>query len=278
MSDTVRVLFLGDIVGRTGRQAVGQCLPVLKGQFAPDIVVANAENAAGGIGITGEIADQLLSYGIDVLTTGNHAWKEKAVYPYLDAETRILRPANYPPGVPGRGWAIYPVGPYHLAVVNLSGRVFMDLVDCPFRAIDAILEEALKNTPMVLVDFHAEATSEAQAFGWYVDGRCSAVVGTHTHVQTADARILPKGTAYITDAGMCGALDSVIGMEAEQIIERFRLQLPKKFEAARKRPAACGVWVEIDAGTGHARQIQRFQALPGADGVALRVEPGLHPE
>lgn len=278
MSDALRVLFLGDIVGKAGRQAVHQCLPLLKGQFMPDIVIANAENAAGGIGITAEIADQLLNGGIDMLTTGNHAWKEKAVYPYLDAETRILRPANYPPGVPGRGWAIYPVGQYRLAVVNLSGRVFMDMVDCPFRAIDAILDEALEDTPMVLVDFHAEATSEAQAFGWYVDGRCSAVIGTHTHVQTADARILPKGTAYITDAGMCGALDSVIGMEAEQIIERFRLQLPKKFEAARRRPVACGVWVEIGTSTGHARQIQRFQALPGADGVALRVQPGLHPE
>lgn len=278
MSGLTRVLFLGDIVGKAGRQAVAECLPFLKKQFAPDIVIANGENAAGGIGITPEIADQLLNGGIDVLTTGNHAWKEKAVYTYLDAETRILRPANYPPGVPGRGWAIYPTGQHRLAVVNLCGRVFMDNTDCPFRTIDAILEETQAVTPMVLVDFHAEATSEAQAFGWYVDGRCSAVIGTHTHVQTADARILPKGTAYITDAGMCGALDSVIGMQAEQVIERFRLQLPKKFEAARARPAVCGVWVEIDTGTGRARQIQRFQALPGASGIALRAEPGLLPE
>lgn len=278
MSDALRVLFLGDIVGKAGRQAVEQCLPFLKKQFAPDIVIANGENAAGGIGITPEIAEQLLNGGIDVLTTGNHAWKEKAIYTYLDAETRILRPANYPPGVPGRGWAVYPVGQTHLAVVNLCGRVFMDLVDCPFRAIDAILEETLKTTPMVLVDFHAEATSEAQAFGWYVDGRCSAVVGTHTHVQTADARILPQGTAYITDVGMCGALDSVIGMQAEQVIEKFRTQLPKKFEAARGRPAVCGVSVEVESATGRARQILRFQALPGVEGVVLRVEPGLSEE
>lgn len=278
MSDVVRVLFLGDIVGKTGRQAVQQCLPFLKEQFAPDIVVANGENSAGGIGITPEIAEQLLNIGIDVLTTGNHVWKEKEVYTYLDVETRILRPANYPPGAPGRGWAIYPVRQNQLAVVNLIGRVFMDSVDCPFRVIDAILEETLKVTPMVLVDFHAEATSEAQAFGWYVDGRCSAVIGTHTHVQTADARILSQGTAYITDVGMCGAIDSVIGMEVEQVIERFRTQLPKKFEPARGRPAVCGVSVEMDPATGRARQMQWFQALPGKESIALRVQPGLHPE
>lgn len=278
MSATVRVLFLGDIVGRAGRQAVQACLPFLKREFSPDIVVANAENAAGGIGITGEIATQLLQEGIDVLTTGNHAWKERAVYAYLDAEPRILRPANYPPGAPGRGWAVYPAGNHSLAVVNLCGRVFMDMVDCPFRAIDAILEEVRSVTPLVLVDFHAEATSEAQAFGWYVDGRCSAVVGTHTHVQTADARILPQGTAYITDAGMCGALDSVIGMQVEQVIQRFRSQLPVKFEAARGRPAVQGVFVEIDTQSARALQIQRVQALPGAGGVTLHAQQGLLPE
>jgi metallophosphoesterase (TIGR00282 family) len=278
MSDGVRVLFLGDIVGRAGRQAVQQCLPSLKERFTPDVVIANAENAAGGIGITGEVAAQLLELGLDVLTTGNHAWKEKSVYPYLDAEPRVLRPANYPPGAPGRGWAIYPVGEHQLAVVNLSGRVFMDLVDCPFRAIDVILQEVQRVTPMVLVDFHAEATSEAQAFGWYVDGRCSAVVGTHTHVQTADARILPQGTAYITDVGMCGALDSVIGMQVEQVVQRFRSQLPMKFEAARGRPAVQGVFIEIHASTGRAREIQRFQALPRPNDLTLRVEQGLHTE
>lgn len=278
MSDVARVLFLGDIVGRAGRHAVQHCLPFLKKEFAPDIVIANGENAAGGIGITADIATQLLEGGIDVLTTGNHAWKEKAVYPYLDAEPRILRPANYPPGAPGRGWAVYPAGEHRLAVVNLSGRVFMDLVDCPFRAIDAILDEVLCTTPMVLVDFHAEATSEAQAFGWYVDGRCGAVIGTHTHVQTADARILPQGTAYITDAGMCGALDSVIGMQVEQVVRRFRSQLPVKFEAARGRPAVQGVYVEMDVDTGRARQIQRFRALPGSSGVVLHAEQGLLPE
>jgi metallophosphoesterase (TIGR00282 family) len=278
MNDVVRVLFLGDIVGRAGRHAVQHWLPFLKKEFAPDIVIANGENAAGGIGITADIATQLLDSGIDVLTTGNHAWKEKAVYPYLDAEPRILRPANYPPGAPGRGWAVYPVEEHQLAVVNLSGRVFMDLVDCPFRAIDAILEEVLQTTPMVLVDFHAEATSEAQAFGWYVDGRCSAVIGTHTHVQTADARILPQGTAYITDAGMCGALDSVIGMQVEQVVQKFRSQLPVKFEAARGRPAVQGVYVEIDTGSGRVPQLQRFQALPSSGGVLLRAEQGLLPE
>ncbi len=278
MSDVVRVLFLGDIVSRAGRQAVQQCLPVLKKQFAPDVVIANGENAAGGASITPEIAEQLLKGGIDILTTGNHVWKDKKVFPYLDAETHILRPANYPPGAPGRGWAVYPVGSHQMAVVNLSGRVFMDLVDCPFRAIDAILEEVQPVTPIVLVDFHAEATSEAQAFGWYVDGRCSVVVGTHTHVQTADARILPGGTAYITDVGMCGALDSVIGMQAEQVIERFRSQLPQRFEPAQKRPVVCGISVEIETSTGRARQIERFQALPGAEGVALRTESGLLPE
>jgi len=278
MSNVVCVLFLGDIVGRAGRQAVQHSLPFLKREYAPDVVIANAENAAGGIGITAEIAAQLLDIGIDVLTTGNHAWKEKAVYPYLDTEPRILRPANYPPGAPGRGWAVYAVGEHRLTVVNLSGRVFMDMVDCPFRAIDAILEEVASETPLVLVDFHAEATSEAQAFGWYVDGRCSAVIGTHTHVQTADARILPKGTAYITDVGMCGALDSVIGMQVEQVVQKFRLQLPVKFEAARGRPAVQGVYLEIDTDTGHARQMQRFQALPDATGVKMRAEHGLPPE
>lgn len=278
MSANIRALFLGDIVGKTGRDAVQKCLPVLKKQFATDIVIANAENAAGGIGVTPQIAAQLLEMGIDVLTTGNHAWKAKEVYTYLDAETRILRPANYPPGAPGRGWALYPIGAHRVAVANLSGRVFMDLVDCPFRAIDAILEQVASTTPLLVVDFHAEATSESQAFGWYVDGRCSAVIGTHTHVQTADARILPKGTAYITDAGMCGAVESIIGMEVEQVIERFRSQLPVRFEAAHGRFIVSGVWVEIDADTGRARQIQRFQALPGEEAIKVHAEAGLSPE
>lgn len=278
MSDSLCLLFLGDIVGRAGRQAVQQCLPVLREHFAPDMVIANGENAAGGIGITPDIAAQLLAEGIDVLTTGNHAWKEKAVYAYLDAEPRVLRPANYPPGAPGRGWGRYAVRGQEVVVVNLCGRVFMDMVDCPFRTIDAILEEVATQNATVLIDFHAEATSEAQAFGWYVDGRCSAVVGTHTHVQTADARILPRGTAYITDAGMCGALDSVIGMEVEQVVQRFRTQLPVKFEAARDRPAAQGVCLQVDCRSGLALGIQRFQALISSEGVQLRVEEGLTPK
>lgn len=255
----MRVLFLGDIVGKPGREGIAETLPAWQKELDPDIVIANGENAAGGIGITPDIANEIFSYGVDVVTLGNHAFQKREIMSALEIDERLLRPANYPPSVPGRGWGSFPVRNTgeRLTVVTLCGRVFMDQLDDPFRAIDRIIDEI--DTPCIWLDFHAEATSEKVAMGHYVDGRVSAVVGTHTHVPTADERVLPGGTAYMTDAGMCGPINSVIGMDTEVILQRFLTQLPARFEVATGLSIVCGVLVEIDGRTGKASSIRRLQ-------------------
>ena len=253
----LRVLFIGDIVGRQGRKAVRQLLPGLKQELSIDFTIGNCENAAGGFGLTKKLADELTEAGVDVMTSGNHIWDRKEIVPYLDAMTNVLRPLNYPPGVPGRGRAIYEVGNVKICVVNLMGRVFMRAIDCPFRAIDDLLSQL--GDVCTIVDMHAEATSEKIAMGWYLDGRVAAVIGSHTHVQTADERILPGGTAYITDAGMTGPFDSVIGIEKKAIIERFLTGIPARFDAATQDVRFCGVVISIDPKTGRALDIKRLQ-------------------
>lgn len=260
----MRILVIGDVVGRPGRRAVSRVLPGLVARLAPALVIANAENAAGGIGVTPETAQELLAAGVDVLTTGNHVWNKKGIEEFLDSEPRILRPANYPPGAPGRGWAAYTCrNGAEVVVVNLEGRVFLQPIDCPFRAADSILEEMRGRARTVVVDFHAEATSEKVAMGYFLDGRVSAVVGTHTHVQTADERVLPSGTAYITDLGMTGPTESVIGVRSEIIVERFLSGLPCKFDVASGPAQLQGVVLDIDESTGLARGIDRIREHAG---------------
>jgi len=254
-----RILFIGDIVGRVGRKAVKKTLPKLKKDLSPHIVIANAENLAGGYGLTDKTAEEIFQSGVDIFTSGNHIWDKKESIGYIEKEDRILRPLNYPPNVPGRGWTVFTKGDLKICVVNLAGRVFMNHLDCPFRAIESALQEIKRHTNIIIVDFHAEATSEKLAMGFFLDGKVSAVVGTHTHVQTADERILPAGTAYITDVGMCGAINSVIGMKYEDAIYRFVTQMPRKFEPAKGKSLFCGVYIEISPTTGLAKKIERIQ-------------------
>ena len=256
----MKVLFIGDIIGKAGRRAVRELLPRLIVEEAIDIVVANGENAAGGFGIIPKIADELFDMGVNLITTGNHIWDKKEIVDYLEGDAPIIRPGNYPPGSPGRGRRLInaPSGE-PLTVINASGRVFMDGLDCPFRYLNEEVEEARKESAAVLVDFHAEATSEKNAMGLFLDGRVSAVVGTHTHVQTSDERILPKGTAYITDVGMTGGTDSVIGMKAEGPLARFLTGLPKSFEPANGGIELQGVLVDMDAKEGHCLSIKRIK-------------------
>lgn len=242
----MRVLLLGDIYGRPGRQMLKEILPQIKQEYSPDLIIANGENSAGGFGLTPKIAKELFAMGIDVLTSGNHIWDQKDIIPYLDQEPRILRPANYPPGTPGNFLYYATINDQKVAIINLIGRVFMGDFDCPFRKIDQLLEEVQQHTPFVIIDFHAEATSEKQAFSWYVDGRVSIVVGTHTHVPTADQRILPGGTAYTTDLGMCGPLDGVLGVSRETVINKFLTQLPTRFSVAKGPRQLCGIIVDLN--------------------------------
>jgi hypothetical protein len=254
-------MMVGDVVGKAGRQATQTWLPLLKEQHEVDFIIVNGENAAGGIGITPDIASGFLDReGVDVVTLGNHAWGKREIYPYLDVQPRLLRPANYPPGAPGSGYGLYAWRDTLVGVIAMQGRTFMEPVDDPFRLIDEILEIMLKKTRIIFIDFHAEATSEKQAFGWYVDGRASAVVGTHTHVQTADERVLPLGTAYLTDVGMTGPIDSIIGMRREIVIPKFTSGLPARFEVADGESRLCAVLVDIDPNSGNALGIQRIQA------------------
>jgi len=248
----VLILAIGDIIGKPGRQAVSQLLPGLRQQYRLDLVMANAENAAGGLGLTLATARELLDAGADVLTSGNHIWAEREIIPYLDGEMPILRPLNYPPGVPGKGYIT--VG--RAAVVNLIGRTFMGDLDCPFRAIDQLL--AKLEQPIIIVDFHAEATSEKMAMGRYLDGRVSAVLGTHTHVGTIDAQLLPRGTAYVTDIGMTGPLDSVIGDDAEAVIQRFLTGIPHRLSVGKGKVAFNAIMVKVDDNTGRAISIDRI--------------------
>jgi metallophosphoesterase (TIGR00282 family) len=257
MPDKLRFLFLGDIIGRPGRQILRKHLPALIDKYAPDLIAANAENAAGGIGLTEDVGRELLGL-VHVLTSGNHIWDKKEAIPYLDREPRLLRPANYPPQNPGKGSYILEVkGSWKAAVLNLQGRVFMEPIDCPFRTADAEVEKLRAITPVIFVDFHAEATSEKQALGWYLDGRVSAVLGTHTHVPTADERLLPQGTAYLTDVGMVGGRDSVIGVQREQAVARFLTARPQRLEPGKDGLFFCAVCVEVDPRNGKALSIQR---------------------
>lgn len=250
----MRVLMIGDVVGKPGRRAVAALVPGLRKELALDIVIANGENAAAGKGLTVSTAKDLFDAGVDVITSGNHIWDQKDIIPYLDGEAPVLRPANYPPGVPGRGLERC----RGLTVINLMGRTFMYEIDDPFRIADRLLEGVEPGTP-ILVDMHAEATSEKTAMGWYLDGRVSAVVGTHTHVPTADPRILPKGTAFVTDTGMCGPLDSIIGVDPQPVIRKFLTGMPARFSVAEssRRVQFNAVLVDIDEATGKARSIER---------------------
>ncbi len=257
----MKILFIGDIVGKVGRQAVNALLPNLTNRYKIDLVVANGENVASGFGITEKTALELFSAGIHVITTGNHVWDKKEAVPYLAKENRILRPINYPPGVPGFGSLIYTTpSKEKVAVMNVSGRVFLNaLLDCPFRISKREVEKLRETTKIIFIDFHAEATSEKVAFGYYMDGSVSAIVGTHTHVQTSDEKILPGGTAYITDAGMTGPQGSVIGIEKEEIIEKFLYQMPRKYDVAGGTGILSAVVIEIDEKSGRATGIQRLQ-------------------
>ncbi|MFN3974712.1 MAG: TIGR00282 family metallophosphoesterase [Dehalococcoidia bacterium] len=248
----MRVLFIGDVVGKPGRRALQTLLPSLRKELAPELVIANGENAAGGNGLTLDTAHEILSAGVDIITSGNHIWDQKEFTPHLDGELPVLRPLNYPPGVPGKGY----LQRGEVAVVNLQGRTFMAPIDCPFRAADNLLN-GLVGARIIIVDFHAEATSEKQAMGWYLDGRVSAVLGTHTHVPTADPRILPRGTAFVTDVGMCGPYNSIIGVEVQDILERFLLQTPRRFSVASGPSVLNAVLVDIDDQSGRARSIVR---------------------
>ena len=257
---SVHILFIGDIVGKPGRKAVRELLPLLIDRYKVDLVVANGENASGGIGISIKGADELLSGGIQVLTSGNHIWKKKEIQTYIQQNPDLIRPANYPAETPGNGSVIKETKSGHrIGILNLLGRTFMEAVDCPFRRGLEERSLMIKETPIILVDFHAEATSEKVALGWFLDGKVSAVLGTHTHVQTSDEKVLPQGTAYMTDVGMTGPADSVIGVKKELAIDRFLTQMPHKFEVAKKELVLEGAVLSIDSQTGRARGITRIR-------------------
>lgn len=254
----MRILFVGDVVGRPGRKAVAAVLPRLRKQLAADVVVVNAENAAGGHGATPEVLEELRQAGADAFTMGNHTWRKRCIFKMLEEMPNLVRPANYPEGTPGRGAMVVPLPDGRkLGVLNLMGRVYMEPIDCPFQRADRELMLLRDETDLILVDMHAEATSEKMAMGWYLDGRCSAVVGTHTHVQTADEQVLPKGTAYITDVGMCGPSHSIIGTEVEPVLTRFTTCLPQTFNVAKGPKHFCAVLIEVEDGTGKALSIER---------------------
>jgi hypothetical protein len=256
----MKILFIGDIVGKPGRDAACGLVPLLRKEYGLDFVIANAENIAGGSGITGSTAKELFESKIDVLTSGDHIWKKKEIIEIINSDKRILRPLNFPPGAPGSGWEIFKLdNGTKIGVINLLGRVFMDPLECPFRQAMQAVENISKETPIIIVDVHAEATSEKMALGWYLDGRVSAVLGTHTHIQTADERLLLNGTAYITDVGMTGPYDSVIGRRIEDVLERFIGAVPVRFEVASDNIKLCGAIVEIEDKTGRAVSIKRIQ-------------------
>lgn len=256
----MKILFIGDVVGSPGRNMVKKYLPKLKQKYHPQLTVINGENAAGGKGITAEIAKTLFELGAQVITLGNHTWDQKGIGDYLAENSNIIRPANYPEGTPGYGYTIVNVNEYHIGIINLQGRTYLPALDCPFRKADQIIEEIKKVTPIILVDFHAEATSEKQAMGWYLDGRVSAVVGTHTHVQTADERILPQKTAYISDVGMTGPRNGILGMNKESVLYRFLTAMPARFEVDKGgNDQLNGVFIEVDPKHGTALQIERIQ-------------------
>ena len=255
----MRVLFIGDIVGKPGREAIKRFLKPLQTDYQIDVTIANGENAAAGKGLTKDIAEELYNQGIQFLTMGNHVWDHRDIMNFIGSESRLIRPANYPAGAPGQGYGFIRTKGKKIGVLNLSGRVFLPPLEDPFSGAIRWINQIKQETPMIIVDFHAEATSEKVALGWFLDGKVSAVLGTHTHIQTADARLLQQGTAYITDVGMTGPRDSVLGVKKEIIINRFLTQLPAKFELANGPVQLNAVVLDIDEETGKTRQIERIQ-------------------
>ncbi|MEN2984096.1 MAG: TIGR00282 family metallophosphoesterase [Dictyoglomaceae bacterium] len=256
----MKVLFLGDIVGNIGRKGISLFLPEVKEEYNIDLVIGNVENAAAGFGITEKVVKEIIEAGVDVLTSGNHIWDKKEGIFLLDSCEKILRPANYPKGVPGKGYIILSHFGRKICIINLQGRVFMEAIDNPFTVVEEVVEKVKKETNIILVDMHAEATSEKMAMGYFLDGKVSAVVGTHTHVQTADERILEGGTGYITDVGMCGAENSILGVEKEAVLKKFLLQIPQRFEIPEKGLFKMeGVIIEIEESTGKTKKIERLQ-------------------
>jgi metallophosphoesterase (TIGR00282 family) len=256
-------MVIGDIIGKPGREAIVHALPSLRTELDLDLVVANGENLAAGAGLTPRLAEVLLGSGVDVITSGNHIWDKREVYEYLDSGRPVLRPLNYPDDAPGRGWLIHRLADGdEVAVINAMGRVFMNQLDSPFVALDALLDGAAEPLPAVrILDFHCEVTSEKNAMGWFLDGRVSAVVGTHTHVPTADARVLPGGTAFISDIGMTGPRDSIIGFSLETVLPRFLTHLPTRFAVAEGPVSFNAVVVDIERASGRARSIEQVQRL-----------------
>ncbi len=250
----MRILMVGDVVGKPGRKAVSVLLPELREKHNIDLIIANGENAAGGIGLTPETAQELFKYGVDVITSGNHIWHHKEIISYIENEPRVLRPLNMPPGVPGRGYLLTEKA----MVVSLMGRVFVGHFDCPFRAMDHLLEEVNPRPPTIIVDFHGEATAEKIALGWYLDGRVSAVLGTHTHVGTIDTRVLPQGTAFVSDVGMVGASNSVIGDDVDSVIQRFLTLMPHRLSVGKGNPMLNSVLIDVDDKSGKASSISRL--------------------
>ncbi|WP_147802294.1 TIGR00282 family metallophosphoesterase [Alkalicoccus halolimnae] len=254
----MKIMFIGDIVGSPGRDIWKEYASKLKAKYKPDLTIVNGENAAAGKGITKKIYHELLEAGADVLTMGNHTWDKKEIFDFIDGADKMVRPANFPEGAPGTGLQFIKGLRKKAAVINLQGRTFMPPIDCPFRKADELIAIAEKETSVIFVDFHAEATSEKQALAWYLDGRVSAVIGTHTHVPTADERVLPSGTAYLSDAGMTGPYDGILGMEKEVIINKFITGLPGKFEVTKGRSQLNGVILDIDDQTGKAVSVKRI--------------------
>ena len=259
MSQSVKLLFIGDIVGQPGLSLLETLLPALQKKYQPDFVIANGENSHEGMGINEEIVRALYRMGVDVITGGNHSFAKWKIFPYMKTDPKLLRPMNYPKGAYGFGYGIYPVKntSIHIGVINLQGRTYMNPIDDPFRTFEYVLEKIREKTPLVFVDFHAEATAEKMAFGWFADGKASVVAGTHTHIPTADARILPGGTGYITDTGMTGAYHSVIGMDKDTALKRFLLQTPHKYKSANGDNRVCGLFAELDSQTGRCQGIKQ---------------------
>src|SRR5262249_45652260 len=259
MTKPLTVICVGDVFVEPGRKAVQVLLPRLRKQHEADLTIVNVENSAAGFGVTPLIARAFLEQGVDVMTSGNHIWDKKEIIEYIVKENLLLRPANFPPGAPGAGSIVVKAGPHRVAVLNLMGRVFLPSLDCPFRKADDAIPHLRQETAIIIVDMHAEATSESQAMGWYLDGRVSAVVGTHRHVQTADERILPKGTAYITDLGMTGPTDSIIGVDPAIALQRFVSQMPNRFEPAKGPVALPGAGIRIGPETGRGLSMDRVR-------------------
>lgn len=256
----MRVLFIGDVVGSLGRKTLAEYLPKLKKKYRPQVTIANGENAASGRGITGKIYKKFLADGVDVVTLGNHTWDNRDIFEFIDDAKKMIRPANFPERAPGSGMVFVKVNELELAVINLQARSFMVDLDDPFAKAEALVAEARKRTEHIFVDFHGETTSEKQAMGWFLDGKVSAVVGTHTHVQTNDGRILPGGTAFLSDVGMTGPYDGILGMKKEAIIEKFRTALPQRFEVVEEgRSIMSACLIDIDEKTGHAKTIETIQ-------------------